>query len=328
LDQAINHAKRVARLVRDAIRTPLDPGSEFFWLFLLTAAVIAALTFAWAGGRSPRTFLRDMFPARVWWHPSARLDYAFFFTNFVLYALFVGPWLFTVSSVALPVRDGLAEAFGQGPVIPHITWWMIALYTVVQFLVHDFGLWLCHWFAHRVPALWELHKVHHSALVLVPLTNARAHPLDLFVIGVFSNLLVGIVGGFALYLGGRGLNFWHVYGTNVFFFAFHLLGSNLRHAPFWLSYGPTVEKWVISPAQHQLHHSTAPRHWDRNMGFVLAVWDRMFGTLYVPKGHEQVVYGLSDGTAAEYQSLWALYWLPVKRAALRLMGRPAKRAET
>jgi len=37
-----------------------------------------------------------------------------------------------------------------------------------------------------------------------------------------------------------------------------------------------------SPAHHQIHHSTDPAHFNRNLGSFLAIWDWMFGTLYMP----------------------------------------------
>jgi sterol desaturase/sphingolipid hydroxylase (fatty acid hydroxylase superfamily) len=309
----------------DLLRAPLLPATEFYWPHLLGALVIAVLAYAWAGGRSPREFLRETFAGRVWWHRSARVDYVFYLVNGVLYLMLVGPWLLTLAGIALPVRSALTAMFGRGPVFFDITWWAVALFTLAYFIAKDFGRWLGHWLQHRIPLLWEFHKVHHSAEVLVPLTNARAHPLDLIIMAVVSNIFVGVVVGVAIYLYPGRFNIWHVAQINIVIFAFDVLGSNLRHAPVWLSYGPRLERWLISPAQHQLHHSTDPKHWHKNMGFVLAVWDRLFGTLYVPKGREQVTYGLGDGSEAEYQSVWRLYWLPVKRAWARLVGPLIKR---
>jgi len=305
------------------LRAPLNPDSEYFWPHLLSALLIAVVAFVWVGGRRPREFLRQTFSSAIWWHRSARADYAFYVVNAVLYILLVGPWLLTVAGIAFPVRNGLNALFGKGPVIAEISIWAIALYTFLHFLARDFGRWLGHWVQHRVPVLWEFHKVHHSAEVLVPLTNARAHPVDLIIMAVVGNAFVGVVAGVFIYLFPRGFDIWHVLGVNVILFAFDVLGSNLRHAPVWLSYGPVLERWLISPAQHQLHHSTDPKHWHKNMGFVLAVWDRLFGTLYVPKGREHITYGLGDGSENAYHSVWRLYWMPFRQLWQRFAGTAA-----
>jgi sterol desaturase/sphingolipid hydroxylase (fatty acid hydroxylase superfamily) len=50
----------------------------------------------------------------------------------------------------------------------------------------------------------------------------------------------------------------------------------------------------MSPAQHHIHHSVEPKHYDKNFGYILSFWDWIFGTLYVPKGYEKLDFGLSD----------------------------------
>jgi hypothetical protein len=53
---------------------------------------------------------------------------------------------------------------------------------------------------------------------------------------------------------------------------------------------------LISPHHHQLHHSADPRHAGKNLGGILSIWDRMFGTYW----DEDVQPGaLSFGLGAE-----------------------------
>ena len=65
---------------------------------------------------------------------------------------------------------------------------------------------------------------------------------------------------------------------------------------------------------HQVHHSTAPRHLDRNLAQYFSFLDWIGGTLYVPKGHEELDFGLIEGPDPELATVWSLYWVPVKRA--------------
>jgi sterol desaturase/sphingolipid hydroxylase (fatty acid hydroxylase superfamily) len=55
-----------------------------------------------------------------------------------------------------------------------------------------------------------------------------------------------------------------------------------------------LEHILISPAQHHIHHSIERKHYNKNYGEVFAIWDLMFGTLYVLKGYEKLSFGLSD----------------------------------
>jgi sterol desaturase/sphingolipid hydroxylase (fatty acid hydroxylase superfamily) len=42
-------------------------------------------------------------------------------------------------------------------------------------------------------------------------------------------------------------------------------------------------EWVfVTPRFHQIHHSTNPDHYERNLGDLLTVWDRLFGTYVNP----------------------------------------------
>eukprot|EP01013_Petalomonas_cantuscygni_P041499 TRINITY_DN74243_c0_g1_i1.p1 TRINITY_DN74243_c0_g1~~TRINITY_DN74243_c0_g1_i1.p1 ORF type:complete len:138 (-),score=33.97 TRINITY_DN74243_c0_g1_i1:54-467(-) len=85
-------------------------------------------------------------------------------------------------------------------------------------------------------------------------------------------------------------------GVNAFTVIAILAMANFHHAHIWISFGPVLERILISPAQHQIHHSTNPAHFNRNFGGSLAIWDWMFGTLYVTGEDEKLRFGL-DGKA-------------------------------
>ena len=75
-----------------------------------------------------------------------------------------------------------SEADVDGPLA-----WLVALgYGLASVAVFDLVAWVLHYCQHRIPILWEFHKVHHSARVMHPLTNYREHPVDnaLYAIGL------------------------------------------------------------------------------------------------------------------------------------------------
>ena len=72
------------------------------------------------------------------------------------------------------------------------------------------------------------------------------------------------------------------------------MGSNLRHSHISISYGKIVEKILISPAQHQIHHSVEKKHHDKNFGVTFAIWDYFFNTLVYSQSNQKIKYGLSD----------------------------------
>ena len=99
-------------------------------------------------------------------------------------------------------------------------------------------------------------------------------------------------------------------GTNLLLIIFYLFGYNLRHSHVWLSYGPFFSRIFISPAQHQIHHSSSPAHFDKNLGFMFAFWDGLFGTLYIPKKKENIIFGLGEIENEKFSSFWSLYLMP------------------
>ena len=73
----------------------------------------------------------------------------------------------------------------------------------------------------------------------------------------------------------------------------------------------------MSPAQHQLHHSEAKRHFDRNFGVALSLWDRIFGSFHHSVS-EKLTFGIGRETAGFTKSIWSMYWLPVRDCLHRL----------
>ena len=108
-------------------------------------------------------------------------------------------------------------------------------------------------------------------------------------------------------------------GVNLGLFLYYLLGYNLRHSHIWLSYPRWLSWLLVSPAQHQIHHSSAPAHFNKNLGFVFSFWDRMANTLYVPAHRETLDFGIGGGEDEEYDGVTALYLLPFRKAANLLL---------
>ena len=85
--------------------------------------------------------------------------------------------------------------------------------------------------------------------------------------------------------------------------------------------GKFLNRIFISPAQHQIHHSKALKHRDKNLGGQLAIWDWIFGTIYLPDKKEDIQFGVGDGEDWKYQSPWQLFILPFKKN----LGDPIRR---
>jgi sterol desaturase/sphingolipid hydroxylase (fatty acid hydroxylase superfamily) len=103
-----------------------------------------------------------------------------------------------------------------------------------------------------------------------------------------------------------------VFGASVGVVIFHSLGSNLRHSHIKIRYPKIIERILISPGQHQIHHSTEKKHFDKNFGVAFAIWDLMFGSLaFSEKASHK--FGLSTKFGSKH-SMTHLYVEPFKVA--------------
>lgn len=293
-----------------------DPTSYLYWPYLVSTGLIAWGAERWLRRRG--TPSASLFSRALWWHPSARLDYLIYLVNALTLPALFGALALAPQSVSR-FFDHLLGNAGNGTVSAGVA--ITAAYTLAFFIAFDFARFYAHWLLHRVPALWEIHKVHHSAAVMTLFTSYRGHPLEFAWMSAWVLLLGGAVTwAFNRALGGP-INFHTFLGIHVLL-ACGSFVDNLRHSPVWLSYGPRAGQWLISPAHHQLHHSQEQRHWGCNLGSSLAVWDRLFGTLYVPGMEpESFELGLGPDAPDRHTGPVSIYLTPLAKAARALIGR-------
>jgi sterol desaturase/sphingolipid hydroxylase (fatty acid hydroxylase superfamily) len=271
-------------------------------------------------GLSPEDFFGFVTPRSVWLHRSSKVDLKFFVVETLLYAGFYAPFALSLAASERGTA-ALLSAIAPGVDLggPGGLGLAVAV-TLAVVVAMDLGIFLSHWLQHKVPLLWEFHKVHHSAEVLNPLTVYRMHPVDtllgLSLAGLFGGATTAVF-AHAFPPGPAALT---LMGGNVFLFLYYLVGYHLRHSHIWIDYGPRWSHVLVSPAQHQIHHSKAERHWDKNLGFVFAWWDWMAGTLYVPREREELTLGLSHDEEKEFDGVWACYVLPLKKAVRKGLG--------
>lgn len=284
----------------------IQQGSYLYWPYSLSTLALAV----WLNRQG-------FFSRALWWHPSARQDYKLYFANFL-----VGPALLTLlwvneESVVAAFDHLLGVNAATNPLAA--SWLVRGLFTVCIFVAYDLGRYLSHTLLHRVPFLWEIHKVHHSAPVMTPMTAYRLHPFEIVFMASTPVLLTGATTWlFNRYL-GAGISVYTLLGLHV---ALALLSfiDNLRHSPVWISYGAFLNRWIISPAHHQLHHSMEDRHIGCNVGFSLAIWDRMAGTLIVPADKPETFrLGLDDTQDPQYTGLMSIYVKPVVASVRSLL---------
>jgi sterol desaturase/sphingolipid hydroxylase (fatty acid hydroxylase superfamily) len=287
----------------------------FYWLILVSVFFFALEMFRpWRKGQ-PK--LRKDF-----W-----LDAFYMFFNFFLFSLIIYN---AASDVVVNFFNNLiksAFAFdlkASNPLSTAPLWAIL----IVGFFVRDFVQWLTHRLLHRVPALWEFHKVHHSVEEMGFAAHLRYHwmetivyrtieylPLallgiglyDFFIIHIFtlaighynhSNITVpghvtggvlGLLVGIAIATGGFDIKLLDNPSALAQIFA--VLASAAAGS---LLLGPFMKKIFNSPEMHIWHHAhDLPEGHPHgiNFGISLAMWDYLFGTALIPHDGRDIKLG-------------------------------------
>ncbi|WP_375271796.1 sterol desaturase family protein [Sphingomonas sp.] len=276
--------------------TFLAPGSTMSLpaLLLSLAAFAVAVAHRRRGrGVSWRVLRRVLLPRRLFGTPSGRTDAWFALTGITITGVAIGWTLVSAEFVRAELQPWLGT-----PLHPWLPGWLaVAFATLVLFVAYEFAYFIDHWLMHRVPWLWHFHKVHHQAESLSLLTNFRVHPVDTILFANILALFLGCTQAVLVVVLGHAATPLTIGGTNLIALTVATLLTHLQHSHLWITFGPRWGRWLLAPAHHQIHHSDDPRHHNRNMGDVLAVFDHLFGTFWMPSADREVRrFGVDDGT--------------------------------
>lgn len=146
------------------------------------------------------------------------------------------------------------------------------------------GYWM-HRAAHTYPALWRLHRVHHSSPRMDWLAAAHLHPLDQTIARLAAVVPLFVLGFSRATFGGT-----------LVLLQIHAI---FQHANVRLSLGP-LGHVVSTPHFHHWHHTNDPEARDKNFAGLFPWLDRLFGTHHAPAGAWPRSYGIDDPMPAGY----------------------------
>ena len=307
----------VGAFVGDAL---VAMAQNYFW-FLAGGLVIFALWVRKPGERfSLVKGLKYLLPIEVYSKPSVKIDLMMVPISWVFsFTLFAG--LAVGSSV---VQLWLVGKFGHMPWTVSSAWLAVPLTVVFTLLGTDLARFAWHYQGHHVPFFWEFHKGHHSAEALHPVF-IRTHPVDQFIRLTYMNMGGGILGGGLMYLAGVDAT----PAAAAYLLTVNLLidfAQGFEHSHVVFSFGKTLDKIFYPPHFHRIHHSALLEHRDKNLGRTggLCLWDKLLGSLYIPKDDEHIVYGASLeelGDNNPHRTLWGFLAGPFVEAAKTLRRR-------
>lgn len=240
----------------------------FYWLVGLSLLVwLFEIAFPW---RKNQPLIR-----RDFW-----LDGFYIFFNFFLFSL-IG--YNALSNVAVEAFNDFLGLFGITNIVAiSVKSWPIWAQFLLIFIVADFIQWNVHVMLHRVPWMWNFHKVHHSVKVMGFAAHMRFHFMETIFYKTAQYLPLAMIG----------------VGIQEFFIVhmFTVFIGHLNHANVGWGYGP-LGYIFNNPRMHIWHHAKdlpANRKYGVNYGISLSLWDYIFRTNYIPKNGRDIELGF-DG---------------------------------
>ena len=175
----------------------------------------------------------------------------------------------------------------------------------VSVVLLDLAIYWQHRVFHQVPILWRLHRVHHADPDFDLTTALRFHPIEILLSMLIKLAVIVLLGPplVAVLLFEVILN-----GMAMF---------NHANARLPKSVDQILRPVLVTPDMHRVHHSIHHPEFNRNFGFNLAIWDRIFGTYkeQPDDGHTEMTIGLPEYQANRKQSALWMILLPFRRLA-------------
>ena len=152
------------------------------------------------------------------------------------------------------------------------------LYWIILIIAQDFLFYLLHLVDHYCRFFWAVHVTHHSSEefnLTVGFRSSVFQPLYRFIYFIPLSLF-----------GFSGKDIMFVYSATQIY-------GILIHTKYIGKLG--FLEWIFStPSHHRVHHESKIPYLDKNMGMLLIIWDRMFGTFAEEEEKEPVRYGLTE----------------------------------
>jgi sterol desaturase/sphingolipid hydroxylase (fatty acid hydroxylase superfamily) len=199
------------------------------------------------------------------------LDAFYMFFNFFLFSL-IG-WK-AVQDIFVNLLNDFLALFGiENMVAVQIGALPVWAHFLLLFIVGGFLSWCVHRLLHRVPALWEFHKVHHSVEQMGFAAHLRYHWMENVIYWGLKYIPLTIL----------GFNLLDLFILHIF----NLAVGHFNHANIRVPLGPL--KYVFNnPQMHIWHHAQnidwkGKHRYGVNFGITLSIWDYLFGTDYIPE---------------------------------------------
>ncbi|MFL5762613.1 MAG: sterol desaturase family protein [Bacteroidia bacterium] len=172
------------------------------------------------------------------------------------------------------------------------------LYWTLLLISQDFMYYWLHRVDHYCRMFWAVHVTHHSSEefnLTVGFRSSVFQPLYRFIYFIPLSLL-----------GFEGMDIMFMYSaTQIYGILIHT--KTVGKLGF-------IEYILSTPSHHRVHHASNVKYLDKNMGMVLIIWDRMFGTFVAEDENEKVVFGLTENIKTHHPVTMVFHeWINISK---------------
>jgi len=169
---------------------------------------------------------------------------------------------------------------------------------IFTFIAWDFCFYWLHRLHHKIKIFWMVHVVHHEG---------KEYNLSLGIRNSWYSSVTSIPFFIILAVIGVPFEMFISISSLHYFVQFYNHNALVNKSGF-------LEKIMVTPSHHRVHHGVNPDYIDKNFGGTLVFWDKMFGTFQAEKKDDPVIFGTLD-----YVKTNNLFWannIPV----LKILG--------
>jgi len=168
---------------------------------------------------------------------------------------------------------------------------------VIAFIAIDFSGYWVHRLSHQINFFWNKHAIHHSSEEF-NLACALRQSISSFV-NIFTFFLIPAA----------------IFGVRPEVIA--VVAPLQLFAQFWyhtvyIGKMGFLEKIIVTPSHHRVHHALNPEYLDKNHGQIFIVWDKLFGTFQEELSDLKPIYGITRPMSTwnpikiNFKHLWLL----------------------
>lgn len=154
--------------------------------------------------------------------------------------------------------------------------WPVAAQWIFGFIAWDFTFYWMHRLHHKLAIFWAVHVVHHQGEhfgLSLGMRNSWYSSLTSF---LFVAILAVLGLPAEIFLAVSSIH----YGVQFYNHNGVVKGSGI------------LDKFMVTPAHHRVHHATDPLYLNKNFGGTLLIWDKLFGTFQAQRADTPLSYGV------------------------------------